>query len=180
MDIDIEKKQIRKLIREEKRKYSLDQKILKSVNIIKQLESLDVFKTSSVVMAYWSMDDEVFTHEFILKHYTQKEIILPVVKGDVLELRKFIGANNLKQGASYGIAEPEGEEFKNIESIDLIIVPGVAFDVNNNRLGRGKAYYDKLLKYTSAYKVGICFDFQLLDSVPTDKFDIGMNKVIYG
>lgn len=60
----------------------------------------------------------------------------------------------------------------------MIIVPGVAFDNNNNRLGRGKAYYDKLLKESKSYKVGVCFDFQLIEEVPVDEYDIKMDLII--
>ena len=84
----------------------------------------------------------------------------------------------MEKGVAFGIDEPIGNVYDNPEKIDLIVVPGVAFDKKNNRLGRGKAYYDKLLKTANTFKVGICFDFQLIDSVPVDKYDIKMDLVI--
>ena len=60
----------------------------------------------------------------------------------------------------------------------MIIVPGVAFDLQHNRLGRGRGFYDRLLSSLSAPKVGICFDFQLIDSVPTESFDRLMDSVV--
>jgi len=84
----------------------------------------------------------------------------------------------MKKGQSFGILEPEGESFTELQDIDLIIVPGVAFDKNNNRLGRGKAYYDKLLNYVNCHKYGVCFDFQLVPNVPADQHDVKMDKVI--
>ncbi len=129
-------------------------------------------------MAYWSMDDEVYTHDFILKWHNKKKIVLPVVKGNELELKSFSGLDNLIKGESYGIEEPSGDIFDQPEKIDLIIVSGIAFDKTNNRLGRGKAYYDKLLKSTKANKIGVCFDFQFLASIPVDKHDIKMDLVI--
>ncbi len=68
--------------------------------------------------------------------------------------------------------------FEEVDKIDLIIVPGIAFDKSLNRLGRGKAYYDKLLKDSKAIKIGVCFDFQLLESVPVDKYDVKMDLII--
>ena len=62
--------------------------------------------------------------------------------------------------------------------IDLIIVPGVAFDRQLNRMGRGKGYYDRLLSTLQAPKIGICFDFQLQDTVPTESFDKKMDMII--
>jgi len=140
---------------------------------------LPEFAESKVILAYWSMDDEVFTHDFIIKHYNEKKIILPVVKGDVLELKEFTGLSNLKKDDVFGIEEPIGEVFQDLETIDMIIVPGVAFDNKLNRMGRGKAYYDKLLKTTNALKVGVCFDFQMVETVPVDQFDIKMDMVLF-
>ncbi|MCG8410617.1 MAG: 5-formyltetrahydrofolate cyclo-ligase, partial [Bacteroidales bacterium] len=94
------------------------------------------------------------------------------------ELKKFESLNDLQKGEQFGINEPVGENYDSPEKIDLIIIPGVAFDSENNRLGRGKAYYDKLLKQTKAFKLGICFDFQMVDKVPTDKYDIKMDRVV--
>ncbi len=129
-------------------------------------------------MFYWSMDDEVFTHDFVCKWSTDKQVILPVVNGSTLDLKVFKGVEHLVAGENYGIPEPDGELFTREQDIDFILVPGVAFDTNNNRMGRGKAYYDRLLHTLSAYKVGVCFHFQLLPSVPTDQYDIKMDKVI--
>ncbi len=81
---------------------------------------------------------------------------------------------------AYGIEEPTEGKFNNLKDIDLAIIPGVAFDRRGNRLGRGKGYYDRLLPFlVGTYKLGICFPYQLLESVPTEDFDIRMNEVIY-
>ena len=105
-------------------------------------------------------------------------IALPVVVGDDLELRLYTGPEDLKPGA-YGIEEPTGELFTDYADIDFIVVPGVAFDRNGNRLGRGKGYYDRLLpRIPSAHKAGICFPFQLVEEVPAEPFDIRMDEII--
>ena len=64
------------------------------------------------------------------------------------------------------------------DDIDLIVVPGVAFDRERNRLGRGKGYYDRLLSQLKASAIGICFDFQLKGQIPTEPFDRKMDLVI--
>ena len=80
---------------------------------------------------------------------------------------------------AYGIEEPTGALFTDYATIDLVIVPGVAFDRDGNRLGRGKGYYDRLLpRIPSAYKVGICFPFQIVEEVPAEPFDIRMDEII--
>ena len=118
------------------------------------------------------------THEFIRKWSREKRILLPVVVGDDLELRLYTGPEDLNPGA-YGIEEPTGELFTDYADIDFIAVPGVAFDRNGNRLGRGKGYYDRLLpRIPSAHKAGICFPFQLVEEVPAEPFDIRMDEII--
>lgn len=176
--IDLEKKELRKLIRELKEKYSFVEKRGKSIKIFNKIERLPEFIHSKIIMAYWAMDDEVNTHDFILKWYNKKRFILPSVKGDELELREFTGIQNMTTGSAFGIYEPIDLFKDSLGLIDFIIVPGVAFDKQNNRLGRGKAYYDKLLRNTTAYKLGVCFDFQKIDHVPTNEFDIKMDLVV--
>lgn len=176
--IDQQKKEIRKQIKILKNQVSFDEKKIRSKNIFLKLEKFDEFKNAKVIMLYWSMKDEVYTHNFIQKWAHAKQIILPSVKGDELELKEFVGINDLVSGVSFGIGEPSGKIFDQANKIDLIVVPGIAFDNQKNRLGRGKAYYDKLLKTNKAFKVGVCFDFQLLTSVPVDNHDIKMDLII--
>lgn len=151
---------------------------LQSVNILAALEAHPAFRAANTVLLYHSLKDEVDTHEFIKKWSGEKRILLPVVKGDDLELRIYTGPQDMKIGA-YGIEEPIGETFTDYAEIDFIAVPGVAFDREGNRLGRGKGYYDRLLpRIPSAFKAGICFPFQLIDQVPTEPFDICMDIII--
>ena len=176
--INNKKKEIRNRIRELKKGFSFEEKRDKSTIILDKLEKNISFLNANTVMIYWSMNDEVNTHDFILKWYKTKKIILPAVKGENLELKVFSGIESMKEGESYKILEPVGETFLDYDKIDIIVVPGVAFDKSCNRLGRGKAYYDKLLKNCNAKKIGICFDFQIVNKVPVDKYDIKMDFVI--
>ena len=61
---------------------------------------------------------------------------------------------------------------------DMLVVPGVAFDKDGNRLGRGKGFYDRLLQAETAFKVGFCFDFQLLPQIPVESFDMPMDAIV--
>ncbi len=178
LSIDEQKKQIRQEIKQLKQKYSIGERKKMSASILKKLEKLEEFKAAKTAMLYWSMDDEVFSHDFVCKWAEKKRIVLPCIKNLSLELKLFKGKHNLVCGENYGILEPEGEVFSPQNEIDFILVPGIAFDINNNRMGRGKAYYDQLLKSINAYKTGICFPFQLLNQVPVDEHDIKMDHVI--
>lgn len=176
----IEKKEIRKQIKEIKSRYALDEKKKMSRSIWDQLEKDPSFEQAEVVLLYWSMDDEVYTHDFVCKWADKKVILLPCVKGDILELRMFKGVDSLAPGESFGILEPQGELYTDYSSINLIVVPGVAFDAQGNRLGRGRGYYDRILKETHvAKKIGVCFNFQFLKRVPVDELDVRMDKVIH-
>ena len=105
-----------------------------------------------------------------------KNIYLPVVDGDELRIRKY-DKELLKKG-SYDILEPQGEDLRDLSVIDLVIVPGVSFDKKGNRLGRGKGYYDRLLKNIKAVKIGICYNFQRADKIPADEHDVPLDGII--
>lgn len=94
-------------------------------------------------------------------------------------LRRYTGKSDLKEGA-FGIMEPCGEVFADYQAIDLAIIPGMAFDRQGNRLGRGKGYYDRFLPLLLPYIyiIGVCFPFQLLDDIPTEEHDIKMDTVL--
>ena len=96
------------------------------------------------MLFYHSLPDEVDTHDFIRKWSGLKRILLPVVRGNDLDLKPYTGDDRLTEGA-FHINEPTGTAFTDYAAIDLAVIPGVAFDRWGNRLGRGKGYYDRLL-----------------------------------
>lgn len=171
-----EKRLLRRYIAEKKRNYP--QEILSEYSslLLNKLEKHPAFIQAETILLYYSLPDEVQTHDFVEKWSWNKNITLPVVKGEELELRRYTGKQDLQKG-SYGIEEPQGELFTDYEKIDLAIIPGVAFDRQGNRLGRGKGYYDRLLKQLKAYKIGICFDFQICEQIPTEEFDKPMDEI---
>jgi 5-formyltetrahydrofolate cyclo-ligase len=145
------------------------------------------FLTSKCIMLYVSRGTaEVETGPIIKKALLMgKKIVLPVTL--VRERRiKPVCLRNLKQGfkkGPYGIFEPKASESEkpiSLKDIDLVIVPGLAFDRENNRLGHGKGYYDNFLRSLSMKtpKIGLGFRFQLLEKIPTTRRDIPLTKVI--
>lgn len=149
-----------------------------SQEALNRLEAHPQFQNAYTILLYYSLPDEVYTHEFIEKWYKQKQIILPVVVGDELELRLYRGKDQLKVGA-FNILEPDYGEYTDYTKIDLAIIPGVGFDKAGNRLGRGKGYYDRLLPMLGCYKIGLCFPFQLYATIPTEPLDMKMDEIIY-
>ena len=175
----MDKQELRKLVRKAKNAISLEEKISRSQSVMRQVEVLPQFVASKTILLYWSMDDEVYTHDLVTQWYERKCILLPCVNGDDLLLRRYTGPESMQPGPQFGIPEPVGPVFDNLDSIEMIVVPGVAFDRDNNRMGRGRGFYDRMLKSTpNAFKVGVAFDFQFFDEIPVEPFDVPMDKVI--
>ena len=175
----VDKTEIRRRMRELKRAVTAEEKLRRSETVMRSVEQLPEFRRASVVLLYWSMADEVQTHAFVERWYKEKTLLLPCVDGDDLVLRQYTGPECMVAGEQFGIGEPTGEEWKDLGAVELIVVPGVAFDKQNNRMGRGRGFYDRLLKSTpNAVKVGVAYDFQMLDTIPVEPHDVKMNRVI--
>ncbi len=172
------KASIRKQIRQLKTEQSKETRQRESVKVFNELSQLEKFASSKVILAYWDMEDEVQINNFIEEWHRRKTILLPVIQGNHLVLKKYEGVSSLEENKHFKVLEPTGENYTDLEKIDLIIVPGIAFDKKSNRLGRGKGFYDRLLNTTQAYKIGIGFSFQLIDKVPTETHDIPLNRII--
>lgn len=172
------KQLLRKNITSKKKEYTNIELENLSNQILKQLEQTDMFQHASNIALYYAIKGEVQTASFIEKWKNKKNILLPVVTGNDLYLLPYTGNNSLKTGA-FGILEPIDTPAETSEKeIDLIIVPGIAFDRKRNRLGRGKGFYDRLLSTLDVPKIGICFDFQLFANIPAESFDKKMDLII--
>lgn len=175
-----DKKELRKEIRLRKKQYTESELKKLSLPIMRKLLELSCIKNARTIMLYCSLPDEVYSLETIRQLKEEgKRIVLPVVTSDTeMELHTYNGDADLHIGR-FNILEPCGEKFIDYADIDLIIVPGMAFDDSNNRLGRGKGYYDRFLeKLKDKYKIGICFPFQRVHHLPTSEHDIRMDMVI--
>ncbi|MCD7938282.1 MAG: 5-formyltetrahydrofolate cyclo-ligase [Tannerellaceae bacterium] len=178
MDYQSQKQQLRSKIALQKKSYSPELLFLHSQTIIRRLESLPLFHKASCVALYHALPGEVQTAELIEKWYPHKTILLPAIEGNDIRFYSYQGKEQLENGL-YGISEPcRNGLCPPLQSIDLAIIPGVAFDRNLNRMGRGKGYYDRFLTNLTAPKIGLCFDFQLLDTIPTQPFDKKMDLII--
>lgn len=178
MNITEQKQLLRKEIAQLKRSYSTAELNSFSVEALARLEQSDIFRAATCVAIYHAIPGEVQTETFVEKWYKQKKILLPVIEGNELRLFPYSGKESLKSGV-FGIQEPVGNQPTVPDNeIDLIVIPGIAFDRNMNRIGRGKGYYDRLLSTTTATKAGLCFHFQLVEDVPSESFDKKMDILI--
>ena len=175
------KKELRKWVAERKAACEPMQRVEWSQAVCACVLQTAAWEQAKVVLLYHALPDEVDTARLLEEGLSAgKQLLLPVVVGDELELRVYEDEQTMKRG-SYGILEPTGRRLAEAEydQIDLVVVPGVAFDRRGYRLGRGKGYYDRLLpKLRNAYKMGVCWPVQWVEEVPCEAFDVRMDVVI--
>lgn len=140
------------------------------------LEKTAAFMMAENVLMYHSLPDELYTHDFLEKWNTRKNFFLPRVNGVNLEILPY-SKTSLRLG-SFRIEEPEGDDVVDMDAIDMVVVPAVAYDRRGNRVGRGKGYYDRLLDDTKATRIGIAYDFQLVDEIDAEPHDVGVDMVV--
>jgi len=148
--------------------------------------ALPAYAAAGTVMLYIHVGSEVRTQPFVpVVMGAGKRVVVPYCTGDVLELFHLKSMDELEIG-TFGILEPRRARRSAAarrvgpEGLDLVMVPGVAFDRRGARLGHGKGYYDRLLRQLrpDALAVGVAFDCQLLPEVPMLEYDVFMDKVI--
>jgi len=142
-----------------------------------RLETTDEFARAQTVLVYMALPDEVPTAEFIRRWNGRKRLVIPLVCGDDLRLKEY-NPNALTRGYA-GVTEPESTlPTIDPKAIDIAIIPGQAFDLKCNRMGRGKGYYDRLLPRLNCARVGVAYDFRIVSELPCDPWDIPMDTVI--
>ena len=179
------KHKIRKEIRRKFKAYSFLEKSRKSAIIGHKLFNEEVFKKARVVMFYVSLKDEVNTLSMIDEALSAgTRVAVPVILKE--EKRLIAGEiGNRSQDLEsqhFGIYQPKEGRVKEVplEDIDLVIVPGIAFDKHNVRLGRGHGYYDRFLCAlpNKTKTIGLAFDFQVVENLPKDSHDVPVSKTI--
>ncbi|MBR6949047.1 MAG: 5-formyltetrahydrofolate cyclo-ligase [Bacilli bacterium] len=158
---------------------SITNKDIKSVIIYNKLISDKDYINSKRIALYNSLDSEVSTKKLIDYSLDKgKTVLLPVVDNDNMEFY-IINRNTKYNRSTFGILEPISKDNLNKALIDLIIVPGICFDLNKNRIGFGKGYYDKYLSNTSIKTIGICFDEQITNQdIDCNKYDVKVKRLI--
>jgi 5-formyltetrahydrofolate cyclo-ligase len=155
----------------------IDDRTLRSLDIWASIAALTQYGTASTVMAFSGMATEPDTDGLFGRlERDGKTLVLPR-----LEVGGIVAAlvgDGFTTG-QFGIREPGGAAVDPM-SIDLVIVPGVAFTLACDRLGHGKAYYDRFLPTTRAFTVGACFSEQIVDELPLDAHDVRLDRVVHG
>ena len=170
------KKQLRKLVKVRIKALSAAEKEKRATALLRAVWNHPLFASAQHVMLFWPLPDEINTIPLIEHaHAVGKHVFLPVVVGDDLVVKPY-NPTTMQPGA-FGILEPQGNPVSPA-LLDVIIVPGVAFDASCNRMGRGKGFYDRLLANISVPTIGVCYAEQYYLNIPTEQRDVPLHHVI--
>lgn len=172
----MKKDDIRRTVRARKTLLNDDERISAADAVFSTLEQMAAFTLADHILMYHSLPDELSTHRFLEKWHDKKRFYLPRVNGVDLDILPY-DRTRTHLGA-FHIEEPDGDDTVDISAMDLVIVPAVAYDHNGNRVGRGKGFYDRLLRECRAMKIGVAYDFQLFDEIDTEDHDVSVDIVV--
>jgi len=141
-----------------------------------KLFAIDEIKHAKCIAFYISKGSEVETNAMIAEAIKQNKEVLVPHTNEKIELVKFTSFEDLAP-AKFGVLEPKTKMIS-VKQPEVVIIPGLAFDLDMHRLGYGKGYYDKLLKELNAKRIGICFDLQIIEKIPKHEHDQKLNIMI--
>lgn len=172
----MEKAGIRTFVKKQRGRMSPDMHTEFSQRISAKLFSLEEYKKAKVIYCYIDVNNEVGTRE-IIEHSIQigKEVAVPKVKDNIINFYRIYSLQEVALGC-FQIPEPVNRMIP--DTPDIIIVPGVAFSYRLERMGYGGGYYDRFLKESHAFKLGIAFEFQMFEKLPVEKHDITMDMIL--
>jgi 5-formyltetrahydrofolate cyclo-ligase len=185
INVKINKSELRKQMISWRKSLLWPEVVKRSEQIGVRLFSLTDFRQAKRIMFYVSYDNEVYTHAMInhaLKY--RKQIFVPIsqIALHTLTISEVVDFENDLAPSTYGILEPKAELILPGEpkELDMVIVPGVAFDTKGNRLGHGGGYYDNFLRYLppNVKTIGLAFQEQVIVTLPKTESDVPVQKII--
>ena len=151
-----------------------------SNKIVKNFLESEIYKNSSVIMAYMSMPEEIQLKNFFADAFDKQKILaIPlIIERGIMQPVILKNFDELEVG-DFGIltVKKNSGNFLDEKKIDCVIVPGAAFDFFGNRLGLGGGYYDRFLKKISAKKIALAFDFQITKNLPIESHDVPVDFI---
>lgn len=181
--VETRKKALRGELRRAVRSAPEDHLCRWSADICQSIEAHPRFQQAQGVLLFSPLPDEPDIVPLLHRYAQCKRVFLPRVTGSTtMDACLLDNETDLHTGA-FHILEPQGTALQCCTCIDLVIVPGMAFDAEGFRLGRGRGYYDRFLSrpdMAQAYKIGVCFPIQYLTALPHEEWDAKMDEVIVG
>lgn len=183
--IQARKRQLRRSILALRRRLPATEYLPRSHRVWERVAALSYYQRARVVLGYMAFDREVLTDGLIRQAMASgKQIVLPVVQVDRQHLALY-AIEDLERDVApgyRGILEPQPQRTRAVapEALDLVLVPGVAFDMRGGRLGFGAGFYDRLLGRLprEVPKVGLAFDFQVIPRLPYQPHDVMLDVVV--
>ena len=176
------KKKLRRIMQARRKLLPKDTRFLKSRLIIERLTRESVFVAAKSIMLYASLPYEVQLFPLIEEcRVMKKRLALPIIVGQGEMWAARLNAIEELVPDAYGMLSANRANVVPLDpkELDLIIVPGVAFNLNGDRLGLSGGYYDRFLpKAPNACRVALTFDFQILDAVPVSPHDVPVDMLI--
>ncbi|HEX5936691.1 MAG TPA: 5-formyltetrahydrofolate cyclo-ligase [Actinomycetota bacterium] len=173
------KRRIRREILERRDAIGEDDRVVLGAAATERLLSLPEVRAAGVVMAFSTFGSEVPTRPLIEGlHERGATVALPRIEGSDLVAVSYAPGDRVRT-ASFGAREPLGDDVVDPADLDVVVVPGVAFDLRARRVGYGAGFYDRFLGRTDAFRVALAFEVQVLDEdVPTGRFDVPLDAVV--
>lgn len=176
-----EKKALRRTIRATMRQQWTDAyRHQVSESVCREIESFPPFVRSQCIALYCAMPDEVDLTAILGRYSGEKHLLIPRVEGDDINFYLY-QPDSLVSSEQYNILEPtvSTDEAVDPADIELILVPGLAFDPHGGRMGRGKGYYDRFFaRCPHALRVAITSSMQLVERIPLEPWDVTMHYII--
>lgn len=176
----MDKDELRRAMRMRRRTFGDAQQEAASLAVLAHVKAFAPYAQAKTVMAYMACRGELSLAPVINDLLAQgKMLVLPRCEAPgVMTARKIESLAQLVPGA-YGLLEPGcGSLIVPPQEIDLVLVPGTAFDRTGGRIGQGGGYYDRFLPRTRALRAGVCHEFAMLDHVPCTAHDVHMDVLI--
>lgn len=172
------KKELRKRVKTLVKAMAPDARAVEAPVVAKRLLHHPKVQSATTVALFASLPDEIDTTQLIETLSSKTSVVLPRLSGDEMDFYPY-SADAMHSGAM-GILEPDGDVPVAPQDIDVMILPGLAFTADGLRLGRGKGYYDRYMEREGfrAYTIGICHTVQLLDTLPVEQHDKGIDEVV--
>ena len=176
----ISKRNIRKEILSFRRNMSEEDILTLSKVICKTINNHEFYEVCSDICLYMPIKNEVLVDLLIDDLLnTDKKIWLPKINEDIMDFYLYTKNTGLNANNKYNIPEPESDIILNPDSKTLIIMPGAVFSVKGDRIGYGGGYYDKYLNlYPDCKTIAVCYDFQILDAIPTEDYDVRPQYIV--
>ena len=176
----MDKKELRAAIRARKRAMTETEIVAASTRLAEQFFETEQYKTARTLYGYLPYNQEVRTVPILERAIRDgKQVAVPKIYGDEM---RFLVLTDLSQvvKSEKGIPEPVADEPVAADPTALVLMPGLAFTENGDRMGYGGGYYDKFLAQEPEHPtVALCYDFQMVESLPKEDYDIPVDLVLW-